>query len=161
MNLNTHIKSTFFDQNKKFVFNSIVNVGNIDTENPSSIENCVSSRIHFGRSEHVGCNYMKLSQLTSGNIISILSSNYTTGLRNFSRNIHQRIAKTLTLECAPQSSVPISVHYTRFSHTRTNCYPTQNGDIPSSMFFQENENLKFTSKLCPGEYRVDYSCLAP
>ena len=164
MNLSTRIKSTFFDQNKKFVFNSIVTVGNINTGNPSSIQNCVSAEIHsigYKYPGYVGCNYIKLSQLTGGDIVNIQSSNYITGLRNFSRNIHQRTAKTLTLECTPQSSVPISVHYTRLPHTRTNCYPTQSRTIPSSMFFQENENLKLTSELCPGDYRVDYSCLAP
>ena len=159
MNLNTHIKSTFFNQNKKFVFNSIVTVGNINTESPLSIQNCVSRNNKYLR--YIGCNYMKLSQLTGGDIINIQSSNYTTGLRNFSRNIYQRTTKTLTLECVPENSVPISVHYTRPPHTRSNCYPTQSGDIPSSMFFQENENLKLTSELCPGDYRVDYSCLAP
>ena len=151
MELNEYVKSVF-GASKKFIFNSIVHKG----ERPP--QDCISERV--GRWEVVGCDPMRLSLLTDGDIIDITSSSYTAKLRKLSQSISERTSQTITLECLPLESRPLSIDYTfpSESHTKSDCIPMTEGRISSSSFRQENKNLHFNSELCPGSYEVTYTC---
>ena len=129
-NLLKLISSTFNNQ-KAFSWHSIIT-------KPGDL-NCART---YGAT--YGERYKTLSDLTGGIIGSVCEADYAAQVSGIATEI-RNLVKNITLTCAPLSTVQIKV--------------TKDGTPYTVPYVVEGLNMKFSTALEPGEYKVDYACL--
>lgn len=91
-----------------------------------------------------GERYKIMTDLTGGILGNVCEMDYASQVTGIAEGV-RNLLKTLTLQCSPLTSFPITIK--------------KDGVAINPTYTIEGVNLKFATELEPGKYSVDYNCL--